>query len=50
MFYAHIEFLLGFQSDQLTNLIHFVNKSGLLKQKENLCTCSCFLLHPELQQ
>jgi len=31
-------FLVGFQSDQLTNLIHFVNKSGLLKVKENLCT------------
>jgi len=34
-FMHNMEFLIGFYSDQLSNLIHFVNKSGLLKRKEN---------------
>jgi len=30
-----MEFLIGFYSDWLSHLIHFVNKLGLLKRKEN---------------
>jgi len=44
-----MEILVGFQSDRLSDLIHFVDKSGLLKRKENPCTFSCFLLYPKLQ-
>ena len=43
-----MEFLIGFHSDWLSRLIHFVNESGLLKRKENTSTC-CLLLYPELQ-
>jgi len=44
----NVELLVGFQSNQLTNLIHFINKSGLFKGKENPCTFLCFMLYPEL--
>jgi len=37
-----------FQSNQLKNLIHFVNESGLLEVKENLCPFSCLVFHPKL--
>jgi len=31
-----VEFLVGFQSYRLTDLIHFVNKSGLLKRNKKI--------------
>jgi len=45
-----MEFLIGFHSDRLSHLIHFVNKSGLLKRKENPSTCWCFLLYQSCNQ
>jgi len=34
-----MDVLIGFHSDWSSHLIHFVNKSGLLKRKENPSTC-----------
>jgi len=47
MFYAHYGFFGWLRSVDKLDLVF--NESGLLKLKENPCTCLCFLLHAELQ-